>query len=560
MSVDPITRQVIRNALGAAAKEMQAVLVKTAHNPLIYEVQDFGMVLTNRFGQMIAEGSGLPGFLACLPPTIQSGLQLTTFNEGDILLSNEPDDTGTHISDTVLYTPIFYEGHLVAFSAVMAHWADIGGMMPGGWCPNSVSLHQEGLIFSHNKLYNSGLVNKELYRFILKNVRYPKLVEGDLNAKISACQTGARRYIDLCKRYGTKTVEAAMLETFDMSEERMRREIARVPDGCYSAEAYLDHDGIERRKRHKMAVSIEVEGSSMHIDWTGTGPVAKGPINHPLVGTAALCATTLKSLTMPFDATNEGHLRPLSVTAPKNTLVSASYPAPCDSYGYVAEVIVHVIVKALAKAIPEMCPATTYQMCAYTLSREGENGFIGGEPVDGGGGAFPHDDGPTGIMFAGNGDAPNTPIEILESRYPMRFHRYAINPKNRGIGKFRGGHGVIREFEVLEDDIDMTTSTENNQNPFWGLEGGGDAGTTVITVNPDRENECILLDRTDYLQVHSGDIIRIETANGGGWGKPEDRDPQMIADDIQNGLISLEEAVQQYKKDADLLKSLLVVS
>ena len=393
----------------------------------------------------------------------------------------------------------------------MAHWADIGGMMPGGWCPNSVSLHQEGLIFSHNKLYDAGVLNKEFMRFILRNVRYPKLVEGDLNAKIAACQTGARRYGALCERYGQDSVEAAMLETFKLSEERMRREIDSIPDGHYSAEAYIDHDGVERDKRYRMQVNITVEKDEMLIDWTGTDPAAKGPINHPLVGTAALCATTLKSLTMPLDATNDGHLRPLTVTAPRNTLVSAYYPAPCDSYGYVAEVIVHLIVRALAEAIPERCPATTYQMCAYTLSREGAHGFIGGEPVDGGGGAFPHDDGPSGIMFAGNGDAPNTPIEVMENRYPMRFNEYSFNLKNRGIGKFRGGYGVVREFEVLEENIDFKSSTENNQNPFWGLAGGGDAGVTTVIMNPGTENEVVLDERVDYYLLNKGEVVRIES-------------------------------------------------
>ncbi len=555
--LDPITRQVIRNALIAAAREMQTTLIKTAHNPLIYEVQDFGVVLTNRFGQMISEGSGLPGFLACLPPTIQSGLNLTTFAEGDIVISNEPDDTGTHISDTVIYMPVFYKGELVAFSAVMAHWADIGGMMPGGWCPNSVSLHQEGLIFSHNKLYNAGVLNKELNRFVMRNVRYPKIVEGDLNAKISACQTGARRYVALCERYGTQVVEKAMLETFDLSEARMRSEIASLPNGIYTAEGYIDHDGITKQKRHRLQVSVTVTDDEMHIDWTGTDPVAKGPINHPLVGTAALCATTLKSLTMPLDPTNEGHLRPLKVTAPRNTLVSAYYPAPCDSYGYVAEVLVHLIIRALAEAIPERCPATTYQMCAYSLSREGEGGFIGGEPVDGGGGAFPYDDGPTGIMFAGNGDAPNTPVEVLESRYPMRMNEYSINLEHRGIGKYRGGYGVVREFEILADNIDFTTSTENNKNLLWGLAGGGESGVTTVYVNPRSENTIVLHERVDFYPLNSGDTVRILSPNGGGWGNPEERDPKRIAEDVKNGLISLEDASRIYKKDKASLQKLI---
>jgi N-methylhydantoinase B len=537
---------------------MQTALVKTAHNPLIYEVQDFGLVVTNRFGQMIAEGSGLPGFLACLPPTIQSGLAKVRFADGDILLSNEPDDTGTHISDTVLYLPVFYRGELVAFTAVMAHWADIGGITPGGWCPSSISLHQEGLIFSHNKLYSGGVVNDELMRFILRNVRFPKLVEGDLNAMISACETGARRYAALCDRYGVETVEQAMIETFAHSESRMRREIAAIPDGSYSAEAKIDHDGVEPGKPHHLQVTVTVEGDEMSIDWTGTGPVARGPINHPLVGTAALCATTLKSLTMPFDATNDGHLRPLTVTAPPDTLVSAGYPAPCDSYGYVAEVIVHLIVRALAQVIPDRCPAATYQMCAYTLSREGRDPFICGEPVDGGGGAFPHDDGPSGIMFAGNGDAPNTPVEVIESRYPLRVLRYTFNLENRGVGKYRGGFGVVRDLEILEDGISLQTSTENNLNPLWGLVGGGDAGVTRILINAGTDREVILDDRVTNYPVGRGDTVSLRSANGGGWGDPRERDLSRIVQDVRNGFLELEQAAEQVGVNAAELQERLV--
>ena len=206
-NTDPITRQVIRNAARAAALEMQTTLIKTAHSPLIYEVQDFGVVMTNRFGQLISEGAALAGFLGCLPPTIQSGLHIfgeDGFKEGDVILANEPYDTGTHASDGALYVPIFFDEKLVGFTSVMAHWADIGGMAPGGWGPNSTDVHQEGLIFSHDKLYDGGKLNKVFHRFILNNVREPQSVEGDLNAKIAACHTGARRYQELCHRYGAE--------------------------------------------------------------------------------------------------------------------------------------------------------------------------------------------------------------------------------------------------------------------------------------------------------------------------------------------------------------------
>lgn len=560
-NVDPITRQVIRNSLKAAAAEMQTALIKTAHNPLIYEVQDFGLVITNAEGQMVAEGSGLPGFLACIPPTIKSGIERLgpdTFREGDVLLSNEPDDTGTHISDTVLYTPVFFEGKLVAFTGVMAHWADIGGITPGGWCPNSISVHQEGMMFSHNKIYDAGVPNRDFLRFIFRNVRFPQIVEGDLNAKIAACQTGAKRYVALCQKYGAGTVETAMREVMDASEERMRREIEAIPDGLYEASASMDHDGVELDRSHLIKVAVRVVGDEVHVDWTGTGPAAKGPINHPLVGTAALCATTLKSLTMPFDSTNEGHLRPLTVTAPADTLVSASYPSPVDSYGYVAEVIVHLLVKAFAQAIPDRCPAATYQMVAFHMSRDDARTgkpFIYSEPVDGGGGAFPHADGPSGIMFIGNGDAPNTPVEVVESRYPVRVRRYTFNPNHRGVGRYRGGYGVIRDYEMLEDYVQLQTSIENNKNPLWGLSGGGDAGTSLVVVNEDADSPDVLAERvTFYGPLMKGDTVTFYTPNGGGWGDPCDRPLELIARDVLHQHLDVEAAASIYGREPSALR------
>lgn len=556
MTIDPITRQVIRNALRAAAGEMQTSLIKTAHSPLIYEVQDFGVALTDAQGRLVGEGSALAGFLGCLPPTIQKGLEVfgeDGFSEGDVILANEPYDTGTHISDTVLYTPVFHEGRLVAFTAIMAHWADIGAYAPGGWCPTTTDVHQEGLIFNHLKLYEAGRLNSELLRLILRNVRAPEAVNGDLNGLIASCNTGATRYQELCRRYGAETLNAAIAEIFEHSETRMRREIEAIPDGTYRAEAFLDHDGISRGQSHRIAVCVTIIGNEIDIDFAGSDPATKGPVNHPLVGTKALCATVLKSVTMPDDATNDGHLRVVQVKAPRNSIVSPEYPAPCDSYGYVAELVEYVVLKALASAIPQRIPAPSYQMYAYHLVRTGEsNGapFICAEPVDGGGGAFPFDDGPSGIMFLGNGDAPNSPIEVLEASYPVRFTRYTFNLENRGIGKYRGGYGVVREFLVTEKDSYLQISTENNANPLWGLWGGGDAGTSQTVITQPDGRQIRFDDRVaDIGPLQAGSVITMRTPNGGGWGDPRERDPRRIAEDVLNGFIAIDEAASTYGTD-----------
>ena len=542
--VDPITTQVIRNALKAAADEMMISLIKTAHNPLIYEVQDFGLALTNHRGEMLAEGSGLPGFMGCLGPTVRSGIRelgAEGFAEGDILLANEPYETGTHISDTAVYMPIFFEGRLVAFSALMAHWADIGGKTPGGWCPDTTDIHQEGLIFFHDKLVEAGELNHTFMRFILKNVRFPELVHGDLNAMIAACRTGTRRYIALCERYGADTIQRAMDQVFEQSEAMMRAKIREIPDGLYSASVNMDHDGVELGKPYRIAVEVKVQDDELHIDWTGTDGTVTGPTNHPFIGTVAMAETVLKSLTMPFDPMNHGHTRPLTVTAPDNTAVSPLYPAPTDSYGYVAEMVVHLIVRALSDAIPDRCPAASYQMfgCVFYRMdpRHGEP-FIFIEPLDGGGGAFPHGDGPSGLVFVGNGNAPNTPTEVIEGRYPLRVLRHTFNLEGAGAGKYRGGFGVIREYLMLEDNILIQTMNENTIDKPWGLHGGGDAGVSKAIAWAGSKREEEITQRVYFFgPFNKGDIVTQISTGGGGWGDPAERDPSLIEYDRRNGYL-----------------------
>lgn len=552
-NADPITTQVIRNALKAAADEMQISLVKTAHNPLIYEVHDFGVVLTDERGQLLAEGSGLPGFIGCLPAAFISGLSVIgaeNFRDGDVILTNQPDDTGTHLSDVVMYMPILFEGRLVAFSGVMAHWADIGGITPGGWCPDSTDVHQEGMVFSHLKLYEAGRINATLERMILTNVRFPDLVQGDMNAMIACCRTGARRYQALCQRFGVETIQAAMAAVFDQSERMMRRKIAEIPDGVYQAETWLDHDGVELDKPRRVAVTITVKGDEMTMDWTGSSEVASGPINHPFVETKALGHTVLKSLTMPLDPMNQGHLRPLTVVAPPNTVVSPLYPAPCDSYGYVGEMLMHVIVRALSQAIPERCPACTYQMFGpYFFRTDPRFGkpFIFIDPVDGGGGAFPHRDGPSALIFVGDGDCPNTPAEIIETRYPLLVRQYALNTEGAGAGKYRGGLGVIRDYEMLEDHILMQLMNENTLYPPWGLFGGTNSGINKLIVWEGTEREQVLTRRVSYFgPLKAGDRVSARSAGGGGWGPPAERDPGLIQADILNEILTPEQARAVY--------------
>lgn len=550
--VDPITIEVIRNALVALTEEMKLTLVQTAYNPLIYEVMDFSVALTDENGELYGQAAGLTIFLASLPATIKNGLKIIgreNLAEGDVILANDPFTTGTHISDTAVYVPIFYEGELVAFSINMAHWADMGGMIPGGWTPNSTDVFQEGLRFTHIKLYRAGQLNEDVDRLIRANVRFPEIVHGDLSAQIAACQTGARRYQALCRKYGPDTIRAAMRRVFDESEQLVRARVRDIPDGVYSAETFMDHDGVELDKLRKIKVTVTVKESDMLVDLTGSSEVCSGPINLPLIGTRAAVEMAFKALTVPLDPTNAGHMRPLQVIAPENTVVNPQYPAPTDSYGYVGNTLADLVIRALAPAMPDKCIAGSYQLFGiYLLRVDTRYGkpFLFVEPTAGGWGGRPNGDGET-LIFYLDGDTPNTSGEVIEARYPILVDRYTYHLGSAGAGQYRGGLGVIRDYTVLTDHVYLHTFNESTKYPPPGLFGGGTAKPCHTVAWPGTAKEQVFYDRHAHVgPLFTGETVSVRSGGGGGWGPPLKRDPALVARDAKNELITMEIAREVY--------------
>jgi N-methylhydantoinase B len=551
--IDPITAQVIQSGLVAAAEEMRIALVKTAYNPIIYEVQDFCVALLSHKGEMLAQGSSLPLFLPCLSVTIQNGVKKfgpDGFSPGDLLIANDPYSTGTHISDTSIYTPIFFDGELQAFSANTAHWADVGGKSPGGWCPDSSDLFQEGMIFPHLKLYDAGQMNETMMDYIMANTRFPDLVRGDLGAQIAACRTGVNRYVALCQKYGATTVRGAMELVFDQSEALMRRLIRDIPDGEWSAETCMDHDGIVTDEPRKLKVTVRIDGDDVTIDFTGTDETATGPINIPLAGARAAAEIAIKSATVPHEPANEGHSRPLAVVSPEHTITNPSWPAPCDSYGYAALILTDLVSEALSHALPERCPSGEYMLLGTRLFRiDPRRGkpFIVLSPQPGGGGALPFDDGADGLIFHGDGDAPNTPAEIAETRWPLRVERYELHRQEYGIGEFRGGLGTIRDYHILTDNVLLQMNSERTVCRPRGLFGGSEGGINRVRVNPGTEDEVIYEQRVSRVgPFDRGTIVSARTAGGAGWGDPLQRDPERVRLEVLNEILSPEEAEGAY--------------
>jgi N-methylhydantoinase B len=547
--VDPITTQVIRNALVSAAEEMRLALVKTAYNPLIYEVQDFAVALLNRSGDLLAQGASLPLFIACFPATIENGFEKhgqDGFKPGDIILANDPYTTGTHISDTAVYMPIFYGDKLQAFSANMAHWADMGGKSVGGWCPDSTDVYQEGMIFPHLKLYEEGKLNETLMEYILANTRFPDLVKGDLGAQIAACRTGHNRYVALCEKYGADTIQKAMETVFDQSEALIRRMISQMPDGEWSAESCLDHDGVNKTEPRKLKVTVRVKGDELTVDFTGTDETASGPINSPFPASRAAAEIALKSATVPHEPSNAGHSRPLKVFSPEHTIANPSRPAPCDSYGYAVLIIIDLVCEALSYAVPDRCPAGEYMLFGgwfYRTDPRHGKPFVFIDPVDGGGGALPYGDGGDGLIFHGDGDAPNTPVEVMETRYPLRIDRYELHTEEYGIGKFRGGLGTIRDYRVMAYHVYIQVANEQTICRPHGLHGGKKGGINRLWSRPGTDREQIITDRiSNFGPFHTDEVVSCRTAGGAGHGDPLERDLERVCSEVLNEILTPEQA------------------
>ena len=548
---DPVTTEVIRNGLAAAALEMNRTLVRTAYNPLLYEVQDFGLGIVSADGRLWAEAPGIAGFISALSDTIRSGLEkrgADGFHDGDLFIVNDPFSTGTHISDTSVYAPVFVQGRLVAFAIVTAHWADIGGKSPGGWAPDTTDVFQEGICFSHQRLVAEGEPNRDLFELIEANVRYPRLVRGDLDAQIAACRQGIARVHRLCDRYGVGTVTDAMDDVIARTDAAIRRRIAELPDGRYEASVELDSDGVDPAACPRVCVQITIDGDRLVVTFEGTTPAARGPINDPGARCDVRCA--LKGLLAPLDVGNEGHVAPFEFDVPPGSLVSPERPAPVDSYGYVGVALIELVVRALAGAMPDRCPANGYQIFGVDLSRvdprDGEP-FVFIDVHDGGAGGRPFHDGPV-LVFAGDGDTRNTPVEVIETRYPIRVERHELLPEMSGAGRYRGGPGVARDFRMLEGGVHMQFTVENVGDTLAKGSGGGrDGEPGYLVVRPGTSREEILRQRVTFWgPLDAGDVISVRSGGGGGWGDPREREPRRVADDVRDGYLTPERARDLY--------------
>lgn len=509
MSTDPIELAIMKSAFHSIAEEMGAALRRTAFSPNIKERRDYSSAVFDGDGQIIAMGDDMPVHLGSMPMSVRAVLDRLTLEPDDAAILNDPYDGGTHLPDIT----IVMRAGGGFYVANRAHHADVGGTYPGsmGLCRE---IFQEGIRIPPLKL------TRDVLDLILKNVRTPREREGDLTAQLGACRIGVERVRELIERYGLERIHANVGALLDHSEALMRAELERLPEGEFSAEDYLDNDGI-RDEPVNIAVTITTQPKQARIrfDFSGSDAQVAGSLNAVFAITYSAVFYVLRCLLPEEAAPTAGLMRPVELIAPQGSVVNARPPAAVAGGNVeTSQRIVDVLLRAFAKILPDRIPAASSgTMNNLTIGgidpRTGEP-YAYYETIAGGSGARPNSDGVSGVHTHMT-NSLNTPVEALEYAYPFRVRRYAYRPNSGGAGKYRGGDGLVREIELLGDG-QVTLLSDRRVLAPYGLHGGCEGAKGRALLNGvELPSKC-------NVQTSAGAILRIETPGGGGWGKPDE--------------------------------------
>lgn len=544
MARDRFTGEVIKDAIVAIGQEMFEAMLRTSMSPIIYETADFAVGITDARGNLLAQGNGVVAFLATLDTAVQSTLEkfpLEAVDPGDVFIANTPyAGGGTHLSDVTILVPIFVAERLIAWAANKAHWTEIGGAAAGSVSTTATEIFQEGLHFPFVKLYERGRVNQALLDVIRVNVRLPDSTLGDLHAGVAAANVGRNRVVELARRYGCDAVLQAMEELLDYGEKMARLELAKLPRGRFEAQDVIEDDGLGNGP-FCIRVAVEIDDDRVVFDFSGSDPQAPGPANTTYTGLVTGSRCIFKAITNPHTPANGGSFRPLRVICPPGTILSAESPAPVSIYFDALVAAMDLVCKALAPSMPDILPAGTQRSVGATflsgIHPDSGAFFVMGEPLVGGWGALRGRDGDGGQFCLANGETYNIPIELFESRYGVRIEQYAFHDHDGGHGAFRGGRGVVLDYRVTSETAYLTYAATRTESKPWGVAGGGEGTNNYVEVHRldgrvERRGTCTA------LAVRRGELIRLYSATGGGFGPPTERDPEAVASDLRNGFLT----------------------
>jgi N-methylhydantoinase B len=550
-AVDPITAEIVRSALVAITDEMKTNLMRTAYNMIIYEALDFTVGLFDADGNTVSIGLGLPMFIRGLSDAIKAKLAhygKENILPGDILLTNDSYIMGSHLNHMIFTLPIFWEGELVAFSSSMAHWQDVGGTLRG----TTTDIYEEGLQMPIVKIYREGVLNDELVEIIKSNVRFPDLAMGDFRAQIASIKTGERRFVHLLQRYGRDAVLGSIQHVYRYSGEVARQAVAAMPDGTYEAESFMDDDGVRIGQRIPIRVKVTVAGDQMTIDLTDVSRQVTGYYNSGATAGRSAAQVAFKCLTSPLlYPINDGSFTPLNIVLPPGRVVSATKPAAVRWWMTIPMTVVDTIIHALAPALPTKVAAAHHtdllSVLGYGVDPRTGRFVIGLGSLPGGGYGAKHDsDGMSAVVCINDGDTHNAPAEAAEAKFPIIVEEYALRPDSGGAGRHRGGLGTHKAVRFL-GDLAFNSTIERTQCPPWGLEGGREALANKLTLRrADGSIETFPNGKLSAMRLGAGEAYIIDSGGGGGYGPPWERPAELVARDVREGYVSLEQAREQY--------------
>lgn len=554
-TLDPITTEIVRSAFTAAADEMNATLIRSAYTPIIYEMKDCSVALLDAEHRVLGQSAGLPIFLGNLEICTRICEEMygrDGWEPGDVWIMNDSYMTGTHLNDMTAFGPIFVDGELTGFAACRAHWLDVGAKDPGGPM-DSTEIYQEGIRLGPLKVVERGRQRRDVTDLLARNSRFGYPAAGDLGAQIACVRTGQRRLEAIVAKYGRETLEAARDEIFAQTERLERTLVAAIPDGVYHAQGCIDDDGTSDEPVW-VRVVVTVAGEEMTIDVTGSDDARRGPINCGEAQAISACRVAYKLLINPDNPPDGGAFRPLSVNVRPGSLLGAEEPDPCQWYFTPLGLLIDLVVKALADVLPEQAAGASYgdSMIIGLAGVDPRNGrpFFDLEPTVGGWGAWQGSDGEDGLINNVNGSLKDLPIEVLETKFPLRMTEYSFRADSGGAGRWRGGNGVIREYTMDCDQAELFLWFERAKTPAWGLFGGGTATPPAVVLNPGRADQRTML-KASRVPLSRGDVIRTMTGGGGGYGSPTARDSDAVRRDIRAGHVTTDVARTIYGLNAE---------
>lgn len=542
MSLNPITIEMMRNALTGICDEMYVAIMRSAYSTNIKERRDHSTAIFDVRGRTIAQGESLPLLLASMLGLVEVVIErygVDAIRPGDMFLSNDPYvGRGSHLPDIAAVTPVFTQGKLVAFVANIAHHADVGGMVPGSMAGGMTEIYQEGLRIPPIRVMRDYAVDSNVMDLILLNVRVPNERRGDYNAQFAANLLGERRMTEFFRRWSMEEFVEGAESILSAVGRRIRSGINELPDGKLTFTDYIDDDGVGET-HIKITVKIEIKGDEIIFDFSESSPQVLGNINVTLSGLQASVLYALKVLVDPDGPTNSAMMDPVTIIAPEGSVVNARFPASTAARAQTCQRIIDVVLGALSQAAPDRVVAAsngTNTSCSFSGTGADGKNYVYMETIGGGGGARAYKDGADGVQVHVT-NTSNLPIEALEREYPLLIERYEFVENSGGAGKWRGGLGLRRVYRPIGHTCRFSGQGERFVLQPWGLFGGQPGRTGKFTLIHENGDVELVRAKLAGLQILATDRFQVETPGAGGYGNPRERDPELVEQDVKYGKI-----------------------